>query len=435
MNTFRNTKLARITINLLSNLKFAIILLLLIALASGLGTLLEQNQNLDFYKTAYPKEHILFNWQIIVFFQLDNIFHANWYLSLIAVLGLSLVTCTLKTQYPILKVSRRPLFFTSITQFTNLLSKQVSRNSFSYLLKSLSNNNYFIFSKKNYVYCHRGLLSKAAPISIHISLLCLLMGITISSLTGYVSQEMVVTGEIFHIQNLSSYGKLSHFPQKFSGRVNDFYITYDPAGNISQFYSDISILNNQYLEEEHKQISVNHPLKYLNTTIYQTDWNIVGINALLDQKWSIQIPLNKISSNGATLWQGSLMSDQQLYLSFVLQDLNAPGNILVYNQDNQLINQTQVSDTVTIENHEVQILDIITSTGLQIKQDPGLELVYFGFFCLIVSVIINIASYEEIWLLRTNTSLYIKGKNKKNPVELTQQLMQFLKQFHLKYLS
>nr|YP_010335807.1 c-type cytochrome biogenensis protein [Chroothece richteriana]UNJ14213.1 c-type cytochrome biogenensis protein [Chroothece richteriana] len=423
------------TISLLSNLKFAIILLLLIAFASGLGTLIEQNQNLDFYKKAYPQEQILFNWQVILFFQLNNIFHANWYLSLIGILGLSLVTCTLKTQYPILKVSRKPLFLTSITQFTNLISKQVSRNTFSYLLKSFSSNNYFIFSKKNYIYCHRGLLSKAAPISIHISLLCLLLGITISSLTGYVSQEMVVTGEIFHIQNLSSYGKLSHFPQNFSGRVNDFYITYDSEGNISQFYSDISILNNHYIEKEHKQISVNHPLKHSNTTIYQTDWNIVGINALLDQKWSIQIPLNKISNNGAILWQGSLMSDQQLYLSFILPDLNAPGNILVYNQENQLISQTQVSDTVTIENHTVQILDIIASTGLQIKQDPGLELVYFGFFSLIVSVLINTASYEEIWLLRTNTSLYIKGKNQKNPVELTKQLLQFLKQFQLKYLS
>nr|YP_010336198.1 c-type cytochrome biogenensis protein [Chroodactylon ornatum]UNJ14604.1 c-type cytochrome biogenensis protein [Chroodactylon ornatum] len=431
----RQTKLSRSIINLLSNLKFAIILLLLIAVASGLGTLIEQNQNLDFYKTAYPDEQTLFNWQVILFFQLNNIFQANWYLSLIGILGLSLVTCTFKTQYPIFKVSRKPLFFTSITQFTNLISKQVSRNTFSYLMKSLSSNNYFIFAKKNYVYCHRGLISKVAPISIHLSLICLLLGITLSALTGYVSQEMVVTGEIFHIQNLSTYGKLSHFPQSFSGRVNDFYITYDPEGNISQFYSDISIVNNQYIEQQHKQISVNHPLKFDDTTIYQTDWNIIGINALLDHQWNVQIPLNKINNNGATLWQGALMSDQQLYLSFILQDLNAPGNILVYNQEGQLINQTQVADTVTLGNHEVQLLDIITATGLQVKQDPGIKLVYFGFFCLIISVLINTASYEEIWLLRTNTSLYIKGKNQKNPVELTKQVMQFLKEFHWKYLS
>ena len=38
----------------LGDLKFAIILLLVIAILSALGTIIEQNKDLSFYKTAIP---------------------------------------------------------------------------------------------------------------------------------------------------------------------------------------------------------------------------------------------------------------------------------------------------------------------------------------------------------------------------------------------
>jgi cytochrome c biogenesis protein len=46
---------------------------------------------------------------------------------------------------------------------------------------------------------------------------------------------------------------------------------------VSQFYSDISILDNQGNETKRKTISVNYPLINNSVYYYQTDWNLIGL--------------------------------------------------------------------------------------------------------------------------------------------------------------
>nr|YP_010336592.1 c-type cytochrome biogenensis protein [Rhodospora sordida]UNJ14998.1 c-type cytochrome biogenensis protein [Rhodospora sordida] len=426
--------LTRKALNLLSNLKFAISLLLIIAIVSSLGTVIEQNKDIEFYIKTYPESLTFFNWKIILGLQLNHIFQAWWYFCLIFILASSLTACTLRTQYPVVKISRKYLFFTSLKQFAKKSSiKKIPRKSLTYLLKNLFFINYYIFQKKNTFYAHKGLMGKIAPIIIHFSLLFLLVGTATSALRGYISQEIIVTGEIFHVQNLSSFGRFSHLPQDIVGRVNDFWITYDQKNNIDQFFSDISILNSSYEEEKRQKIWVNHPLKYLDTTIYQTDWDLVGIRLLLDDKFSVQIPLKNlgISSNQA-IWSGSLNDGSQTLLSFIVQDLQNKDNILIYDFNGDFIGKTQVESFFTFNRHKIQILDIIRATGLQIKQDPGLNLVYGGFFFLIVSVIVNNIPFNQIWLLRTKTSVYIEGNNNKAAgSNIT--FVKFLQDFYLEH--
>ena len=54
--------------------------------------------------------------------------------------------------------------------------------------------------KKSYAYS--GLLGRIAPIVVHASIIILLIGSSIGSFGGYIAQEIVPRGEIFHIQNL-----------------------------------------------------------------------------------------------------------------------------------------------------------------------------------------------------------------------------------------
>nr|YP_010336790.1 c-type cytochrome biogenensis protein [Stylonema alsidii]UNJ15196.1 c-type cytochrome biogenensis protein [Stylonema alsidii] len=418
-------------IEILSNLKFAIFLLLLIAIISAVGTIIEQNRPLEFYVKAYPETNILINWKLIIALQFNNIFQAGWYFFLIFLLSSSLITCTLRTQYPIFRTSRKYTFFTSFQSLKLQSAKQeIPRSALTYILQNLFTKNYYIFLKKNTIYIHKGLASKIAPIAIHISLILLILGTATSALTGYISQEMVVNGEIFHLQNISTYGILSKFPQQFVGRINDFWITYDENNTVSQFYSDISILDNQYTEKKRQTIAVNYPLRYKNTTIYQTDWNLIGLSCKLDNKFLVQIPLNKINTlNKQTLWTGSLQEDQKLFFSFIVQDLN---NILLYNSKGEFIQNIKPSEKIIFNNHEIQIVNLIRATGIQIKQDPGLNFVYTGFFFLILSAVMNILSYSEIWIFRTMDSIHIASKNSKDLLAANKLLLDLVKNFYLK---
>ena len=56
-----------------------------------------------------------------------------------------------------------------------------------------------------------------------------------------------------------------------------------------------------------KTIFVNEPLRYDGMTFYQTDWNIVNVQAILNNKKVLDIPLQEINvSNNSRFWIGSL---------------------------------------------------------------------------------------------------------------------------------
>jgi cytochrome c biogenesis protein len=98
----------------------------------------------------------------------------------------------------------------------------------------------------------------------------------VGSLGGFKAQEIVPKTENFHIQNIFNNGKLTKIPN-ISGRVNDFWITYTPQKTISQFYSDISILDKNGSEIKRQTSFVNSPAIYNNVYFYQTDWNLIGL--------------------------------------------------------------------------------------------------------------------------------------------------------------
>ena len=71
-------KLKSIIFRYLIDLKAAIYLLLLISFLSSIGTVIEQNQTIDFYKNAYPIDNYFFNWEIIKVLGFDQIYQTWW---------------------------------------------------------------------------------------------------------------------------------------------------------------------------------------------------------------------------------------------------------------------------------------------------------------------------------------------------------------------
>jgi cytochrome c biogenesis protein len=90
----------------LANLNFAIVLLLVIAAFSILGTVIEQGQGLAFYQANYPEKPALFGfltWKVLLTAGLDHVYRTWWYLGLLVLFGASLLSCTFKRQLPALK--------------------------------------------------------------------------------------------------------------------------------------------------------------------------------------------------------------------------------------------------------------------------------------------------------------------------------------------
>lgn len=74
-------------------------------------------------------------------------------------------------------------------------------------------------------------------------------------MTGFMAQEMIASGNTFQVKNIIDAGPwaTARVPKDWSVRVNRFWIDYTPSGSIDQFYSDLSVLNNQNQEVDHKK--------------------------------------------------------------------------------------------------------------------------------------------------------------------------------------
>ena len=244
----------------LANLQLAIGLLFTIGIVIALGTFIEQDQSLAFYKKNYPySDPILgfLNWELLLFLRLDHVYTSWWFVILLLIFALSLFSCTLSVQLPALRRFRRWKFYNKLTKIKGIEKKLPlnATNSFTYQLNFF---NYHIFRQGRKNYAYSGLLGRVGPIVVHASMILLLIGSTIGSFGGYIAQEIVPRGEIFHAQNLIKFGSFTTIPQDISWRVNDFWITYTETLKTNQFYSDLSLLDTFGNEIKRKTIFVSN---------------------------------------------------------------------------------------------------------------------------------------------------------------------------------
>lgn len=412
-----------------ADLRFAIGILLIIACSSIIGTVIEQDQSIETYKLNYPltKPVLGFlSWDLILKFGFDHVYKTWWFISFIIVFGISLLTCTILQQIPSLKVARRCQFFRTPQQFSKLkISKKITHLNLSKLLFKIKQKQYSIFQQKNIIYCYKGLIGRIAPLVVHFSMILILLGSILGAVGGFKAQEIIPKTETFHIQNILTNGQLTLIPRT-SARVNDFWMTYNKQKTINQFYSDISILNNEGNEIQQETIFVNSPAKYKSITYYQTDWSLISLRVQEKNSSIVQYPLISILNGRDKIWLSWVPLNQELNDGFTLLINNLQGYCSIYNKVGQFVGNVELNETVQI-NSFLSLVDIISSTGLQIKSDPGIPIIYSGFAFLMISTLISYVTYSQIWIVKDNDGIYIGGNTTRATFEFELEFFQFIK--------
>lgn len=414
---------------LLADLRFAITILLIIALCSIIGTVIEQDQSIEVYKINYPVNNPIFgflSWDIIIKYGFDHVYKTWWFITLLFLFGISLLTCTFLQQLPALKISQRCQFFRTGQQFQRLkITTELTDVIFPQLINKIRQSQYSIFQQKNIIYSYKGLIGKIAPIIVHFSMILILIGTVVGAINGFKAQEIIPKTETFHIQNILSNGQFTAIP-KVSTRINDFWITYTKQTTISQFYSDISILNIDGNEISRKTIFVNTPAHYRGINYYQTDWNLIGLRIKNNNLQIFEYPLINFGNMQNKLWITWIPQNLNFNEGIIVLLDNLQGYCSIYNEFGEFLGNLELNETFNIK-LPITLVDILSSTGLQIKTDPGIPIIYTGFFFLMLSTLISYITYSQIWIVKQNEKIFIGGSTTRAKFDFELEFLKLIK--------
>jgi cytochrome c biogenesis protein len=412
----------------LADLRFAIFILILLSLFSMLGTIIEQDQPIEVYKLNYPLTSKLFSflsWKLILQLGLDHVYKTWWFYGLILIFSMSLITCTFLQQFPALKIAQRCQFFRVQNSFKQLkFYRTINISRFNKVLKELKQAGYSFFQQKNLLYCYKGLIGRIAPIIVHFSLILILFGTLVGAVSGFKAQEIVPKSEVFHIQNVFNNGQLSDLTQQ-CGRVNDFWITYTEKKTINQFYSDISLLDENGNEIKRNTCFVNTPFVYKNVYFYQTDWNLIGLRLKMTSSEPIEYPLVNINNN-TKVWLTWVSLDSTFENGILILVDSLKGYTSIYTSVGEFLGNLESNEELTnVAN--IKLIETLSSTGLQIKTDPGIPVIYTGFFFLMLSTLISYITYSQIWVVKAPKNLFIGGTTTRDLFEFEFEFLNIVK--------
>jgi len=409
---------------------FALSILALIAILSSFGSFIEQDEPISFYQENYPLERPIYGfitYQLLLGFGLDHVYTTWWFLGLLLILGISLVSCSITRQFPLLDNSKEYFFKKQKTSFLNLPFSIKIKNFFylkETIILKLQSLNFYIYQKGNLIYGYKGLIGRISPILVHLSLIIVLGGSALGAFKNFKAQEVLPKGEIFHIQNPIKIGWLTPLPT-VTTRVNDFWVEYK-NNKIRQFYSNLSILDSYGTEIENQTISVNNPLRYKQIDFYQSDWNLIGIRVkFLNQNKTYEFPVFPLqkSSKSWITW----IKEGTVNRTIVFDQLQ--NTFLIYDETGKFLSLKNIGEE--IEN-QWMISDLLPSTGLLIKYDPSIPLIYLGFGLLMITAILSYLPYTQFWIFEEFNNIWIGTSTNRGKIQLEIQFENLIRELENK---
>jgi len=414
-------------LNWLSSLKIAILLLLLIAISCATGTIIPQQESDQFYYDNFNKNPLLgiLNGNILLLFELNHIYTSSWFLLLLAWLALSLSVCSLRRQLPILKSALNWIDYKSTRQITKLsVAQEIQTNnaleSLEKLKINLKKKGWNIKETDGRIAARQGVIGRLGPILIHLGMIILMIGATYGSLNGQTIEKFLAPGRSIDLLDKNKEKKLTIELEKFK-------IERDPQGRAEQYRSIVNVIDPNGNNKE-KEISVNYPLRYQGLTLYQADWSLAAVTIQINNSPKLQIPIESIPELGEQVW-GALIPTKKDGTDPILLTVSSElGPVIIYDNNGERLISLGTNKEAKVKESLIKIINIIPSSGLLLKRDPGVPLVYTSFAIILIGGSLSIISTKKIWIIheKEKSLIYIGGLSNRNLSGLSKELPEFI---------
>ncbi|QCH14685.1 cytochrome C biogenesis protein CcsB [Synechococcus sp. CB0101] len=414
----------------ISDLRLAIGLLILIAIASGLGTLVPQQENAELYHRVYDAQPWLglLNGDAILRLQLDHVYSSNWFLGLLAWLGLSLILCSWRRQWPALQAALRWIDYSSPRQLSKLtlaetLSSPQADTQLGQLQALLLQRGWQVQPHPHRLAARRGVSGRVGPLLVHAGLVVLMVGAAWGALAGQRLERYLAPGNELELLNRRGETQLTV-------ALEGFGIERDPAGRPEQFRSQLRLqpgdpAASAPLPATNREISVNHPLRFQGMTVYQADWALAAIQVQLGKSPILELPLQSFPQLGDQVW-GIVLPTRPDGSNPVLLALSSEqGPVTVYSADAEVLGTlVPGGGPAEIAGIPLRIASVVPASGLLLKRDPGVPLVYAGFAIALAGGALSLIATRQLWAIAEpeQQKLHVAGLCNRNLAAFSREL-------------
>lgn len=359
---------------------------------------------------------------LIVKTQAYDLYTSNLFLISLAVFFVTLTMSTVDTIFPkfrALKNKTKTPAKKHLLRYQNIL--ELKGADFSQSKRVISEKFKLVSEEEGLLHFEKNKFSKTSAMVAHISLYMILAGVSFGILTSFKSSAPLVPNESISIAQIvdraSFKGKfVNDAKDNWSVKVNSFKMDFHPNGMVKQYYSDLSVLDANNKELDRKTIYVNEPLVYNGVYFYQASWGISHLDVKIDGKQT-RVNLEPLKNN-----QSHVSTKVKFGKNDYIFYLDANQTAYVFDMNAKPVVQLVKDQPVEVENVKIEFNEVVKFTGLQIKKDKGIPLVYMGFILLIVALMINFYAHSQIWLVENEGKFYLIGKAERGEALLVQEI-------------
>ena len=423
----------------LASPKLTVVIFLVLAAASVVGTLMPQGLGEAELQRHYGQRAIWF----ITTFGLNDLYHTGWFRLLLLFLCANLVVCTIERLPKTLKIFRRreeqvdpqKLAKCSLNcQFTSKLSRDETEAR----LTKIISEEFGALQKLDGAdhlagVAEKGRWSPFMVYVVHLSVLLVLCGALVGSRFGFKGFMNILEGEATNEVMLDGSDRGLNLP--FQIRCDKFDVSYYDNGMPREFRSDLTLIRDGK-EVIKRELRVNDPLTYDGITFYQASYGAILKDAdvaLTDRESGavrrLIIPFREWVDIPGTRDRAQILRFDEDFRRL------GPAMVLIISRaggepsgSRILIGRDFHGNRV--ENYSVKVLRFtrIPYTGLQVKQDPGVWLVWLGFAAMLLGIgLTYYVSHRKIWVWAAAdagqgaTRIIIAGRTNRNEISFEQE--------------
>lgn len=453
-----------------ASVKFAIIIFAFIALTSIIGTILEQQadqaRNIQILSKIFGTSLAPHLYNIFNKLGFMDMYHSWWFVTLLILFSINIIICSLDRLPRILRLVKEPITplpEEKIKKFTihreinlkgkpdkvkNIVASAIKNIGFSSTEINDETGLQFISQKGNY--------SRLGIYITHFSLLIILIGAIIGVFFGFKGHLSLPEGSISDVAFKNNNEKI---PLGFKIRCDNFNTEFYGRSDMPKEYSSWLTIIKDGKEVLTKSITVNDPLTYEGITFYQANYGfipervrmglfIIRVVSRDGKAFDLKLRLGETFEIPDTDISGKLIDFSPALridnLTTYTNQMNNPAVLIEFSEANKLkysgwILKRYPETWQLPEGVKVEFIDLwgVEYTGLQVRKDPGVWIVYLGCFTISIGLFIAFfMSHRKIWVkiieVKNNSKVVIGATSNKNRASLekkTDKMISLIKKY------